>query len=162
MSLKKKIPWYVTGLHFECAECGECCSGPGEGYIWVARPEIELIADFLKISVGQLRRQYLKRVGLRTTIIEQCDTKDCIFLRKVDGRKKCMIYPVRPGQCRTWPFWSENLASPNAWNKTAQKCPGINRGKFYSYEQIQEIKGNKKWWLDAKKAKESAVQNCEK
>jgi Fe-S-cluster containining protein len=161
-SVIKRNPWYVAGLHFECVECGGCCSGPGEGYIWVARPEIELIADFLKISIGELRRQYLKRVGLRTTIIEHSATKDCIFLRKVDGRKKCIIYPVRPGQCRTWPFWSDNLASPNAWNKTAQKCPGINRGKFYSYEQIQEIKGNKKWWEDAKKTKESAVQNCEK
>ena len=73
-----------------------------------------------------------------------------------------MIYPVRPGQCRTWPFWSENLASPNAWNKTAQKCPGINRGKLYSYEQIQKIKRNKNWWLEAKKVKESAVRDCEK
>ena len=162
MSLKKITPWYNAGLHFECVECGDCCSGPGEGYIWVTRPEIELIADFLKVSIGQLRQQYLKRVGLRTTIIEQSVTKDCIFLRKLDERKKCVIYPVRPGQCRTWPFWSENLASPNAWDNTAQKCPGINRGKLYSYEQIQEIKENKKWWLDVKKTKNSAVQNCEK
>ena len=161
-SVIKKTCWYIAGLHFECTECGGCCSGPGEGYIWVARPEIKLIADFLKISIGELRQQYLKRVGLRTSIIEHSATKDCIFLRQIDGRKKCMIYPVRPGQCRTWPFWSENLASPNAWNKTAQKCPGINRGKLYSYEQIQKIKRNKNWWLEAKKVKESAVRDCEK
>jgi Fe-S-cluster containining protein len=161
-SVFKKYPWYIAGLHFECAECGGCCSGPGEGFIWVTRPEIEFIAEFLKVSEDRLRQQYLKRVGLRTTIIEQSITKDCIFLREAEGQKKCVIYPVRPGQCRTWPFWSENLASPNTWNKTAQKCPGINRGKFYSYEQIQKIKRNKKWWLDAKMTKESAEQNCEK
>ena len=40
---KKKILWYVGGLHFECMECGQCCSGPGDGYIWVTRPEIEAI-----------------------------------------------------------------------------------------------------------------------
>lgn len=158
----KKTPWYIAGLHFECAECGGCCSGPGEGYIWVTRPEIELIADFLKISIGQLRQQYLKRVGLRTTIIEQNTTKDCIFLREVNGQKKCVVYPVRPSQCRTWPFWSENLASPNAWNETARKCPGINRGKFYSYEHIQKIKRNKKWWEDVIKTKDSTLQDCEK
>lgn len=151
MSVKKKTCWYVAGLHFECSECGGCCSGPGEGYIWVTKPEIELIADFLKISVEQLRREYLKRVGLRTSIIEQSVTKDCIFLREIDGRKKCMIYQVRPSQCRTWPFWSDNLSSSNTWNKTAQKCPGINRGRLYSFEQIQKIKGNKKWWREAKK-----------
>ncbi len=155
---RNSTPWYAAGLHFECVECGGCCSGPSEGYIWVTRPEIELIADFLKISIGQLRQQYLKRVGLRTTIIEQSATKDCIFLRKIDGRKQCVIYQVRPSQCRTWPFWSSNLASPGAWNKTAQKCPGINRGKLYSFEKIQKIKRNKKWWQDAKKPKDS----CEK
>ena len=155
----KKTLWYIAGLHFECQQCGGCCSGPGEGYIWITRPEIEMIADFLKISVSQLRQQYLKRVGLRTSIIEQSATKDCIFLRKVEGRKQCVIYPVRPGQCRTWPFWSENLACPGAWNKTAQKCPGINRGKLYSFEQIQKIKGNKKWWQDTKQTKDSAVRH---
>jgi Fe-S-cluster containining protein len=155
MSVKEKNLWYIGGLHFECTECGGCCSGPSEGYIWVTRQEIELIADFLKISVGQLRQEYLKRVGLRTTIIEQSSTKDCIFLREVEGRKQCIIYQVRPSQCRTWPFWSENLSSPNAWNKTAQKCPGINRGKLYSFEHIRQIKANKKWWQDTKQKKDS-------
>jgi Fe-S-cluster containining protein len=155
MISEKRNIWYIAGLHFECVECGRCCSGPSEGYIWVTKPEIELIADFLKISMGQLRREYLKRLGLRTTIIEQGSTKDCIFLRETNGRKRCMIYQVRPSQCRTWPFWPENLSSSNAWNKTAQKCPGINRGKLYSFEQIQKIKENKKWWQDTKQKKDS-------
>jgi hypothetical protein len=150
MLLNKKTLWYVAGLHFECQGCGGCCSGPGEGYIWVTRPEIEFIAGFLKISVEQLRQKYLRRIGLRTTIIEQEITKDCIFLREMDGQKKCIIYEVRPSQCRNWPFWSENLAGPGAWNKAAQKCPGINRGRYYSLEQIQEIKRNNKWWQKAK------------
>lgn len=150
-----KSPWYITGLYFECQQCGRCCSGPGEGYIWVTRPEMEIIADFLKISIGQLRERYLKRVGLRITIIEQQITKDCIFLKSNGGHKKCMIYSVRPSQCRNWPFWPNNLTSPDAWNKAAQKCPGINRGRLYSYEEIQEIKRNKKWWQDAEQTSES-------
>ena len=115
----KKTPWYIAGLYFECQECGGCCSGPGEGYIWVTKPEIQLIADFLKITVENFRKEYLKRVGLRTTIIEHSYTKDCIFLRKIDGQKQCVIYSVRPGQCRSWPFWSDNLSSPGAWNETS-------------------------------------------
>jgi Fe-S-cluster containining protein len=152
----KKTPWYIAGLHFECQECGGCCSGPGEGYIWVTKPEIQLIADFLKITVDNFRKEYLKRVGLRTTIIEHSYTKDCIFLRKIDGQKKCVIYSVRPSQCRSWPFWSDNLSSPGAWNETAQKCPGINRGRLYSYEEIQEIKRNKKWWQESEQTKKSS------
>ena len=146
MPKKNKTPWYVAGLLFECVECGACCSGPGEGFIWITRLEIEMVADFLKISVEQLRDKYLIRIGLRTTIIEQPITKDCIFLQKINGQKKCTIYPVRPNQCRTWPFWPDNLANPDAWDKAAQKCPGINRGKDYSFGEIEKIRKQKKWW----------------
>ena len=117
----------------------------------MAKQEIELIADFLKISLGQVRQKYLKRSGLRSTIIEQPVTKDCIFLQKIDGQKGCVIYPVRPSQCRNWPFWSSNLVSSKSWNETAAKCGGVNRGKYYSFEEIEKIKGKKKWWLDGKR-----------
>ncbi len=146
--MNMKMSWYIAGLHFECQRCGKCCSGPGEGYIWVTKPEIQIIADFLKMSPGQLRQKYLKHVGLRTTIIEQRTTKDCIFLQNSAGQRKCIIYPVRPSQCRSWPFWSNNLASPDAWNKATQKCPGINHGRLYSSAEIEEIKRSKKWWQD--------------
>jgi Fe-S-cluster containining protein len=148
MPEKKKTLWYVCGLHFECQQCGHCCSGPNQGYIWVTRSEIKFIADFLKVEPKQLRQRYLRRVGLRTTIIEQPNTKDCIFLQRIDGQKirqgvayaRCTIYPVRPSQCRAWPFWPENLANADDWNKTAQKCGGINHGRLYSFEEIEKIR----------------------
>ena len=149
--------WYVSGLHFECQGCGQCCSGPGEGYIWVTRPEIEIIADFLKMTAGKFRQKYLRRVGLRTTSIEHKTTKDCIFLKTGAGGKECMIYSVRPSQCRSWPFWAGNLTGPGAWNKAAQKCPGINRGRHYSFEEIEEIKRLRKWWQVPKQ-----TNNCSK
>jgi len=145
---KKKNSWYVAGLHFECLQCGRCCSGPAEGTIWVSRREIELIADFLKLSEGQLRQKYMNRRGLRSTIIEDAVTRDCVFLQEVDGRKRCTIYPVRPNQCRGWPFWPENLTNTNAWNKAAKKCHGINRGRLYSLEKIEKIRKQKDWWLN--------------
>jgi uncharacterized protein len=148
---KNKKPWYVGGLHFQCSECGNCCSGPNEGYIWATRQEIKFIADFLKEPVEQVRRKYMKRIGLRTTIIENPITKDCVFLKKIAGEKRCMIYPVRPNQCRTWPFWADNIASPNNWNETAVKCSGINRGRCYSCAEIEKIKRQKQWWNDGGK-----------
>jgi hypothetical protein len=112
----------------------------------VLRPEIEFIAQHLNMTLDELRQRYLRRVGLRTSIIEHNVTKDCIFLRTVGGRKQCAIYPVRPSQCRTWPFWGENLSSPNAWNTAALRCPGFNRGRYYSAKEIERIKANKRWW----------------
>jgi Fe-S-cluster containining protein len=138
--------WYVSGLHFECLACGNCCSGPQEGFIWVTKKEIELIAKFLKISADQLRKKYLRRFAFRTTIIEHPDTKDCIFLKEQDGQKICTVYPVRPNQCRTWPFWPSNLSTQHAWNKAAQKCPGINKGRLYTFEEIKKLRRQKKWW----------------
>jgi len=139
----KEKSWYVAGLYFECMQCGACCSGPSEGYIWVTKPEIKLIADFLRISAEQLRQKYLKRVGLRTTIIERAGTKDCVFLQRINDKRRCIIYPVRPAQCRAWPFWPDNLASPGAWNQAAHKCSGINRGDHYNFEEIERIRKKK-------------------
>lgn len=153
---KPKTKWYAAGLHFECTGCGACCSGPGEGYIWLTRPEIELIAKHLKITPGQLRKKYLRRVGLRTSIIEHATTKDCIFLQTVGEKKLCAIYEVRPSQCRSWPFWPENLSSANNWNKAAARCPGINRGRNYSAEKIERIKRNRRWWENRKDAADSS------
>ena len=48
-----------------------------------------------------------------------------------------MIYPVRPKQCRSWPFWPGNLICPESWNTAGLKCPGINRGEIYTPEQVQ-------------------------
>lgn len=146
--MTRREKWYVGGLHFECTQCGECCSGPGEGVIWVTKPEIRFIADFLDMDEDELRRLYLRRLGNRTTIIEAPVTRDCIFLKNVNGQKKCSLYPVRPNQCRTWPFWSDNLQTPDAWNEAAQHCPGINRGTCHRFKTIEKIRLQKQWWKD--------------
>ena len=141
---KDKNPWYIGGLGFQCTQCGKCCSGPDEGYIWVTKPEVERIARHLDITIEKLNSKYLRRVGLRRTIIEDLATKDCIFLEN----GKCIIYPVRPNQCRTWPFWASNLTNPDAWNLAALRCDGINRGNSYSFEEIEKRKKQKQWWSD--------------
>ena len=143
-----KLKWYIGGLHFECSQCGNCCSGPDEGYIWITKPEIELLAKHLNLTVEQLRRKYLTRFGLRTSIIEHRQTKDCIFLTDINDSRGCGIYNVRPNQCRIWPFWSTNLKSPYDWNTAAERCPGINRGRLYTFEEIEKIKKQKCWWND--------------
>jgi hypothetical protein len=153
---RTRARWYAAGLHFECTACGACCSGPGEGYIWVTRPEIELIAKHLDMPEGQLRREFLRRVGLRVSIVEDRRTKDCIFLRQAEGKTLCRIYPVRPNQCRTWPFWTENLASANTWNEAAKRCPGINRGRLYTFNEIETIRKSRRWWEDPNNAADSS------
>jgi Fe-S-cluster containining protein len=122
----------------------------------VSEPEIELIAEHLKMTPGELRSQYLRRVGAHTTIIEHAATKDCIFLREVNGRRRCAIYPVRPNQCRTWPFWPENLSTPETWSRAGIRCPGINYGRYYSSGEIERIRRSTRWWEHPKETAESS------
>jgi len=41
----------------------------------------------------------------------------------------CKVYPVRPPQCRSWPFWKENIRNHLRWQNLAESCPGVNTGK---------------------------------
>jgi Fe-S-cluster containining protein len=129
-------PWYRDGLKFTCTQCGNCCTG-APGYVYVSREEIGRIAAFLGRPDGTLGREHLRRVGLRHSLTEDPRNGDCCFLKSEDGKRICSIYPVRPLQCRTWPFWDVNLSSPDDWRDASRGCPGMNRGRHYDLVQIE-------------------------
>ena len=134
----EKVPWYAAGLAFECVQCGRCCAGPEEGYVWVSDEEIAAIAVRLGIDEGQMRRRYVRKVRRRWSLIERRDNRDCIFLqRDGDGAAVCAIYDVRPTQCRTWPFWRANLRDAESWSATASRCRGVNRGRVFAFDEIE-------------------------
>ncbi|UCE58752.1 MAG: YkgJ family cysteine cluster protein [Phycisphaerales bacterium] len=138
-----KEKWYAEGLKFTCTLCGNCCSGD-PGYVWATKEEIRRIAKFLGRTDGWLGKEHLRRVGLRYSLTEIPDG-DCIFLARDGDHPRCSIYPVRPLQCRTWPFWSEMLASEANWTHAGKKCPGINVGKHHSLDEIEAPRKQKKW-----------------
>ena len=136
--------WYADGLHFSCQQCGQCCTGE-PGYVWVSKHELGLIAEHLKIEEKELRARHTRRVGLRISLTELANG-NCTFLQNGKEGRGCMIYSVRPLQCRTWPFWSFNLTSSRSWNSAARKCCGMNRGEFHSLEEIEAQRTRKQWW----------------
>jgi hypothetical protein len=137
-SLNANVPWYISGLAFECTGCGNCCAGPEEGYVWITPQEMEKVAKLLKMPVQAFRAKYVRQVGRRYSLIEVGGSNDCIFLTPPDaeGNRGCRIYSARPRQCRTWPFWASNLRSPEAWSMAQLRCPGINRGPLHGREKI--------------------------
>ena len=135
--------WYVAGLRFGCTQCGNCCSGP-PGYVWVTKDEAAEIAKAIGRKDGRLGKEHLRRVGFKHSLTEKPDG-DCVFLVR-DGKKAlCGIYAVRPLQCRTWPFWSSNLRSQNAWEESTADCPGVNRGKHHDLPAIEAQRLKKSW-----------------
>ena len=139
----EKTSWYIGGLHFQCQQCSACCCGPDEGYVWATKKEVEAMARHLDMTVGDFREKYTRKVGTRTSLLEKCVNKDCVLLTDTASGKTCSVYPVRPRQCRTWPFWPENLRTPDSWNFAALKCPGINRGRLYTAEEINKARSLK-------------------
>ncbi len=137
-SAEKVRPWYHKGLKFECTQCGNCCTG-APGYVFVTRDEIERIAEFLGRPPGAgLPAKYLRKVGRGYSLTEDKTSGDCCFLKTGrNGRRSCSIYPVRPIQCRTWPFWDTNLESADEWAAAARDCPGMNTGRAYDFVQIE-------------------------
>ena len=78
---------------------------------------------------------------------------DCIFLDRSTIKNKaiCSLYEARPLQCRTWPFWAENLENAKTWNdvrKGTEGCAGIGNGnEITPYSEIirQRDETDKLW-----------------
>jgi Fe-S-cluster containining protein len=124
-------PWYTDGLRFRCTRCGSCCTGE-PGNVWVSDEEIAAIAACRGETVEEVRGLYT-RTGRRGRSLREKENGDCVFYEREAG---CTIYPARPAQCRTWPFWESNVASPEAWQQTCAVCPGSGRGELISAEEI--------------------------
>ena len=136
--------WYKDGLQFTCTQCGNCCTGP-PGYVWVTREEIRRIAEYLEREDEWLPDDMLRRIGFKYSLSEKSNG-DCVFLQAINGKRTCSIYPVRPLQCRTWPFWDSNLKSKRAWDEAADNvCPGMNEGKRHNFVAIEEVRLKKSW-----------------
>jgi Fe-S-cluster containining protein len=123
--------WYSEGLRFKCTQCGKCCTG-APGVVYVSEQELHQIAAYLQISIEEVCNRFVRKFEGALALKEKAHF-DCIFLQ---GRH-CTIYPVRPTQCRTFPWWPENLESRQAWQEAARHCEGINdEAPLISAEEI--------------------------
>ena len=132
MSRSDDDPWYREGLAFTCTRCGACCTG-APGYVWVNPEEIARLAEHRGEKVDDFSRKFVRRVGNRFSLTER-PGGDCIFWDRQAG---CTVYNARPVQCRTWPFWPENIASPEDWESVTAICPGSGQGQIFSVEEIR-------------------------
>ena len=126
-------PWYQGGLRFECTQCGNCCSG-FSGTVTVNDAEITALAARLEMDDAAFRQQCTRVMSGGTVSLREKPNYDCIFWAREHG---CLVYEDRPTQCRTWPFWRTNVASRRRWEEEGQHCPGMNRGRLYTLEEIE-------------------------
>jgi len=147
--------WFKDGLRFECTGCGNCCTG-GPGYVWISEEETKRLGEYLKLTPALVLRQYTRKMDGRISLKEKRPNAkgeyDCVFLKEVpvenaahETRRICTIYPVRPLQCRTWPFWEGNLASPEAWKAAHKRCPGVNAGRLWTRDEMLARRNATQW-----------------
>jgi Fe-S-cluster containining protein len=95
--------------------------------------EMTRLAEFKGLSVDDFGRQFVRQVETRFSLIER-PGGDCIFWDRQVG---CTVYPARPVQCRTWPFWPENIETAEDWERVTGICPGSGVGQVFSVEEIR-------------------------
>ena len=128
------------GLRFGCTMCGNCCSGP-PGFVLVDDAETAAMAKAVGLTVEQFKRRYthMEAEGRSLNEVKTEHGNDCVFLdrKKIPGKAVCGLYEQRPKQCRSWPFWPSLLKDREAWTRAKRTCPGLDRGKLVTVEEIR-------------------------
>ena len=127
-------PFYEEGLRFECQGSGKCCTSRGSyGFVYLTAADRKRFAAHLKLSQTAFTGKYCKKTEGHFHLKNPDD--NCQFL---EG-KRCGVYAARPSQCRTWPFWPENMTA-KAWNKeVASFCPGVGKGRVHTKADIEKV-----------------------
>ena len=125
--------YHFATLRFECTQCGACCTGNSNHYVALNQREAREICHYLGITDKWFKQRYVtKRDGLYIGIKME-KAGHCPFLND-NGR--CDIYPVRPTQCRTYPYWPELVHNKSTWFAEKKRCEGIDRGSTISKQHI--------------------------
>jgi hypothetical protein len=126
----EKLPEWLKRqvyLPFACTECGKCCQR-GNGDVYMNRNEFMAVAQYLNMSTDDFIRTYSQHVlyeddqnkndarqqQRQVAWIHFSSPQQCVFLDP--ETKHCRIHPVKPVQCRTYPFYPQLLHSLEAWN----------------------------------------------
>jgi Fe-S-cluster containining protein len=132
----KKNPervWYTGGLRFECQpDCANCCVNHGDyAFVYLEKTDARRLARFLGLKLAEFKARYTEAED--EYLILRMDQPACPFL---EGRR-CTVYRARPIQCRTFPFWKNNLTSLSAWKRLRGFCPGIDQGELHPLRVIE-------------------------
>lgn len=121
-------------LVFGCTKCGACCSRPGVVYLTML--DVQRLAEFLEATEAQVKEAFLVPAEQGWWIIPVEEGHPCPFFT---SEGTCTIHPVKPVQCRTYPFWEELVTDARAWEAEAAFCPGIGQGRAYGVAEVKKL-----------------------
>ncbi len=128
------------GVRFRCQRCGSCCRRPG--YVALRRADIRVASHYLGLPEESFEESFTRAEGgVRT--LKATAGGDCPFFEKL-----CRLHAAKPFQCRSWPFWPDNLTNPEDWERARRLCPGIGRGHKIGEKRIAGFL--LEWWRSRK------------
>lgn len=99
------------------------------------------MARKLGIELDVFYSRYTRRLdgGMSLREVPTEHGLDCVFLDRVTmpGKAICSLYESRPLQCRTFPWWPENIRSPRSWRDLGKSCEGVGRGTVIPVSEIR-------------------------
>ncbi len=144
-------------VRFECIKCGECCRRKGlivtvtgrdvarlSSTLGMAAPDLLRALDFYVLPENGTAPKGLRDTPLLKTesgkaymALRKMESGDCIFLKD----NQCMIHPIRPFVCRTFPFVFRNAAGERKWGLSSMKdiCPGLGEGSKVTEQELVEL-----------------------
>ena len=106
-------------INFECKKCGKCCA---VGFIYLKKGEAEKMAAFTGLPVRQFKKKYTEFFLFLGRALKWGEDGACLFLKQ----GKCSVYPARPSQCSSWPYWKNILGNMADRERAKAYCKGIS------------------------------------
>ncbi len=147
----------LTEIQFECKMCGVCCSQPdliitvtGHDVVRIARglglsgAEVLRALDFYLLEDVEFIPRGLRDIpafksehGLAYMALRKLDGVSCVFLHN----NLCMIHPIRPGACMSFPFTFRVESGTLFWGLSAKQdiCPGLGNGETISKDHLYNL-----------------------
>lgn len=130
--------FYDNGLNFSCKRCSFCC-GKSPMYVYLSERDLKVLAEHYELSEDEFIKKYCRWVmyygGVEVLALLQKKNYDCVL-----WSEGCSAYVARPVQCSAYPFWSWMIKDEKIWNECSADCPGMNSGKLWTKEEIEEQK----------------------
>ena len=104
--------------------------------LFITESDLQAAAAYQALAPAEFESRYVIRyrhvLRLRRPPRGQ---EQCVFLT-AEG---CSIHPVKPTQCRTYPFWPTLVESREVWRMEADFCPGIGKGELVQINTARQI-----------------------